>query len=374
MAKFTYTTRADGRLVKKVTIDKKPIFLYSHDKEDLKEQYITLLNDVKNNELLKTNNYNVSQYSDIWYENYIKPTKLDNSTKKMYQDCIRLYIKPEIGHIKLKNLTDLDITQMINTMTNNGITRRREVTIQTLRQILNKAIDNDLLKKNVANTVKVIKHTSEEQKPLAQNIIDLILEMPLDLDNTVFMMKFILTTGLRPEEVSPLQYKDIIDTQFISINKVVDLDSKELTIDNFTKNKDKRQVPLIDYIYNELLKRKEIAQNKLIFPNRFGKLKSRSSFRRDLERFLKTLNIYYEQKQKEINKDFKLTKENQISFTLYQLRHTYACILHKAGIPLKEAQSFTGHKDLKVLINIYTHLDEEDIKKASNQLNSFLKI
>ena len=52
-----------------------------------------------------------------------------------------------------------------------------------------------------------------------------------------------------------------------------------------------------------------------------------------------------------------------IKFTYHQLRHTYVCLLHKANIPLKEAQCFTGHKDLAVLLNIYTHLDAEDKQK-----------
>ena len=37
---FTYTTRKDGRLMKKVTISGKPIYLYSNDKDDLERQYI----------------------------------------------------------------------------------------------------------------------------------------------------------------------------------------------------------------------------------------------------------------------------------------------------------------------------------------------
>ena len=63
-----------------------------------------------------------------------------------------------------------------------------------------------------------------------------------------------------------------------------------------------------------------------------------------------------------------------IKFTYHQLRHTYACFLHKAGIPAKEAQYLTGHKDLKVLLNIYTHLDEEDKQNATEKLNNLLKV
>ena len=38
-----------------------------------------------------------------------------------------------------------------------------------------------------------------------------------------------------------------------------------------------------------------------------------------------------------------LIKKNVVNyerFTAHQLRHTYACILHKAGVPIKEAQYF----------------------------------
>ena len=371
MSKFKYTIRADGRLVKKVTINKEPVYLYSYDAKDLEAQYIKLKNDINEGEKNKNNPYTMSQYSDIWYDNYVDPTKLDNATKKMYSDCIRLYIKPEIGHIKMKYLTDLDITKMINTMTAKGITRRREVTLQVVRQIINKAIANKLLTYNVASTVKLTKHVPDEKEPLSNEVMNLVLELPNELDSSVFMMKFILTTGLRPEEVSPLLYTDILNSKEISINKVVDLDSKDLHIDNFTKNKDKRKVPLMDFIYLELERRKETSNTELIFPNIYQKLKSRSSFRRDLERFLKVLNTYYESKQKDLNKDFVLDDSNKISFTLYQLRHTYACILHKAEVPLKEAQTFTGHKDLKVLLQIYTHLDNQDIEKSKNKLNTF---
>lgn len=367
-----YTLRSDGRCAKKVTINNKPIYLCEDEVSVLYSKYIDLQYKKQNQEIIKPTTYTISQYSDIWYENYVKPTKLDNETKKMYEDCIRLYIKPTIGKIKLNKLTELDVTKMINWMTEKGITRRREVALLTLKQILKKAIANDLLRKNVANEVKIIKHVPEEKKPLNNELIELILELPNELDSSILMMKFIMTTGARPEEVSPLEKEDILDTQKVDINKVVDLESKDLKIDYYTKNKDTRQIPLISFIYNDLIELISKSDNKLLFPNTKGSLKSRYSFRRDLERFLRILNKYYEEKIKQMNPDFQLTDENKISFTLYQLRHTYACILHKAGVPLKEAQSFTGHKDLKVLLNIYTHIDEEDVENASNQLNEYV--
>ena len=46
----------------------------------------------------------------------------------------------------------------------------------------------------------------------------------------------------------------------------------------------------------------------------------------------------------------------------------------KHGIPVKEAQYLTGHKSLNVLLNIYTHLDNEDKQNATNKLNNLLNV
>lgn len=375
MAKFTYTERADGRLMKKVTINKKPIYLYSYDVEILKQQYYKLKNDdINNKKIILKNNITVAQYSDYWYEHYIENSSLANKTKKDYKDCIRLYIKPNIGNLKLLEVQEVDINDLLQNLTSKGITRRKKMTLQILNNIFKKAQKNKIIEDNPASDIKLEKYATEEKKPLSLDIINLILEMSNDLDNSVFMMKFILTTGLRLEEVSPLNQKDIIkNTKMLKVGKVVDLDDKDLKITYYTKNKDKREVPILDTIYDDLMQKVSTLNTNIIFPNTKGTLKSRTSFRRDLERFLEILNNYYEKTQKQINKDFILSEEDKIHFTYHQLRHSYACILHKAEIDLKTAQTFTGHKDLKVLLDIYTHLDEEDIKKGRNKLNNFFK-
>ena len=85
---------------------------------------------------------------------------------------------------------------------------------------------------------------------------------------------------------------------------------------------------------------------------------SEVSLRRKLESVLKS-----------INKD----RNDIIKFTLHQLRHTYVCTLYKAGIDIKQAQQWTGHKDVKVLLNIYTHLDSQDNQKSIDKVNQFLE-
>lgn len=88
---------------------------------------------------------------------------------------------------------------------------------------------------------------------------------------------------------------------------------------------------------------------------------SETSMKRKLQHVLKLLN-----------KDIKSNSSNEeIKFTYHQLRHTFACLLHKAKIDIKEAQSWTGHRTTQVLLDIYTHLDAQDKEVASQKFNEF---
>lgn len=105
---------------------------------------------------------------------------------------------------------------------------------------------------------------------------------------------------------------------------------------------------------------------------------SETSIRKLLEHTLNQINKLYKKDQLDTLLNESENKEEieenikTIKFTYHQLRHTYACMLHKAEIPVKEAQYLTGHKTLNVLLDIYTHLDNEDKQNATKKLNNLL--
>lgn len=114
--------------------------------------------------------------------------------------------------------------------------------------------------------------------------------------------------------------------------------------------------------------------SEYIFPNTLNKMMSETCLKRKLSYVLKDINLKLKSDtQKDVSENEKANCEYEdIKFTLHQLRHTYACILHKAGIDIKQAQIWMGHKDIKVLLNIYTHLDSQDNVKSIKKVNQFL--
>lgn len=367
---FTYTTRKDGRLMKRVSVDGKIKTLYSDNSKDLEKQYIEAKHLSHKGIIVDDEGITFKQWADKWLDLY-KSDK-EQATIDMYKTTLRLHINPYIGNMKLKNIKQIDIINILNEMEKKNITRRKEWALLTIKQILQSAIDNELIYKNVATSIKIKKHKSAEKRPLSTNVIDRIKKLSKN-DSDVFMILFMIYTGLRREEIVPLQYKDIdIDNKYITVNKAVHFSNNQPVIKK-TKNEDIRKVPILDILYDKLKELKEDHKSKeYVFPNKLDNMMSETTLKRKITSVLYRLNKDYKEEQIAQNEKFELNEENKIKFTYHQLRHTYVCILHKAGVDLKEAQSFTGHKTIQVLLDVYTHLDEEDKTKAIDKLNAFI--
>lgn len=325
----------------------------SMDKEEVKKKVIEFENNINRGAVINDKNIKFSDWCDTWLELY-KKKNIEQATYNMYKSVIKNYLKPELGFYKISSIKESHIMDMLNTMDKKGITRRKDIALLTVKQILEKAVDNDYVYKNVAKNIKVRRHISKEKEPIPQKYIDL-LQKYAENDSRAFLGYFMLYTGVRKEELVPLTYEDIdFQNKTLRINKAVHFEKNQPIIKN-TKNAETRYVPLVDDLFNLLENKKG-----LLFPNQKGNMMSDTTTKRKI----KYINNFIEEN---IDGDFK-------PFTAHQLRHTYACLLHKAGIPLKEAQYFMGHKDIKMLLNIYTHLDEEDKRTAGDLLNSFSKI
>jgi integrase len=55
--------------------------------------------------------------------------------------------------------------------------------------------------------------------------------------------------------------------------------------------------------------------------------------------------------------------------TAHVFRHNYATMLYYAGVPVKDAQILMGHSNIKITLDIYTHLDKNK-SNVAEKLNS----
>ena len=347
---MTYTVRKDGRLMKKITINGKTKYIYSSDVKDLYNQYNDLM-------YLKYNGININ--SNTMLKDYVLKWLEFNSagkevrTVEEYNSIINNHIIPAIGFKKIKDIKKYDVEQLLSDMQNIPTTANK--TLGYIKRILNDAIDNDIIIKNVANNVKPLKIVKNERKPLTIEEDKLLINSKHKYAPFFILMRY---TGMRKEEIIPLTVKDVdLKNKTISINKAVVLLHNQPIIKS-TKNNRIRTVPILDNIYNIVSDLIANSKNGLLFAKETdGKMLTDVAVRRHLESFLYNLNI---------------DSENPIHFTCHQLRHSYCTMLYYAGIKIKKAQALMGHSSASMVYEIYTHLDEQR-ENSINLINNYIK-
>ena len=58
--------------------------------------------------------------------------------------------------------------------------------------------------------------------------------------------------------------------------------------------------------------------------------------------------------------------------TPHHFRHTHASLLLQAGIPVKEVSERLGHKDVKITLEIYSHVMPEEQEKTASKFANFV--
>ena len=111
---FTYTTRKDGRLMKKVTINGKVKYLYSNNKEDLEKQYIEAKHMSYNGLNIDDSKITLKQWAEKWYD--VNIWQKEYNTRRSIRNLLDNHIYPELGHIKLKNLKVINIKELQKNM------------------------------------------------------------------------------------------------------------------------------------------------------------------------------------------------------------------------------------------------------------------
>lgn len=410
---MSYTIRKDGRLMKKVSINGSPKYLYSTEPADLYKQYIDVKYKTNNGITIDNNSITFGQYAKRWYE-------LNCTTKEIAtQDSIKNRIKhlnEYIENVKIKNLKPYHIQEIVTEMTKKGYTDLTKRTLAECKRILNDAVINDVIYKNVAVGIVAPKFQKNERKPLTQDEDEKVLNLALNHKYGLFILT-IRYCGLRPEEAVPLTINDIdVDNQKFVINKAVSL-ARNQPVTKTTKTLKNRRVPIPNFLFELIKKRLDYCKEnriKYIFTKETDNqaLLTKQALKTHLQTFLNDLNcdkknfkylkkqlrqlqskgkteieidtkriqeLNYKSDKKKVKLEIKYLQEliqayeenELIIFTYYQLRHSYCTMLYYAGIKIKKAQELMGDSSADVIYNIYTHLDEER-ENADELINDYI--
>ena len=192
-----------------------------------------------------------------------------------------------------------------------------------------------------------------------------------------------LLCGLRRSEMMALSW-DAVDLRARTLRvcsaAVVRKNQTEI-VDRTKTEAGERTIPICLTLYNALCAVPPERRNGLVCRSAHGKQLSAQAvssglktFCAGLERILNGEPVLQRGRRNDIPGKSSQTPRKQFGFRAHDLRHTYATFLYDAGVPVKAAQYFLGHSDIKITLDLYTHLSKEREAASRQQMVQYLDV
>ena len=207
-------------------------------------------------------------WMEHWYETHSRPTARPG-TRRIYEGCLRLYIRPGLGHIPLNRLTAKDMQQFFVWLKTEGRADQSDGetgladsqlrNIHSLcRRALERAVSENLIPQNPASGCKLPPARKGEMNVLSRESMQkLLIQAKEEKYYELFLLEF--ATGLRLGELTALQWEELnLTTGELRISKQAVVIGSELVI---TEPKTKAEVrtlllpPKVLEVFREYRKR-----------------------------------------------------------------------------------------------------------------------
>lgn len=327
--------------------------------------------------------------AEMFYKDWItywldecKVNTVERTTLENYKSNINNHIIPWLGNVKLKNLSVKEIQQFYNHLYEDGREDGKgglnPRTVQRIHTIVNSSLKHavrcEVINKNVATFVVKRKMRKFEIDPYSSEELKEFLTLTKD---EKFYSLFVVSamTGMRRGEVLALTWDDVdLVNRKISVRKslgqrkVTENERKRVIELKDTKTESsRRDIPIDKFLTDTLIEHKK---NQLELSLKIGR-----------ESFNPNNLIFCEDNGNFINPSkytnvFKSTlkKYNLRKIRLHDVRHAYATILLHEGISHKSIKDLLGHSTIVTTLDIYTHSNMSELRKATDKLSSVLMI
>lgn len=303
---------------------------------------------------------------DEWYEVWMDTCKKNcrASTKESYATHYRR-IQKALGWRKLTSLNLIILQQAINELVSDNARKNSK---KILVDMLDKAVDADLLIKNVAKQINpvITKEEKRERRVLTVKDEEMFLKQA---EGSFYYNLYVvaLDTGLRVGELMGLTWNDVdFKKKVLHVRHTLCYFRKDGTYihemhDTKTKNS-RRTIPLTQRAYDALKRQKvqkfHILVKGKIAPEGFEDLVFVTRNNRPTQQFLvqecMLLTIKHIQKT---NPEYEV-------FSPHSFRHTFATRAIENGMQPKTLQKILGHASLQMTMDLYCHVTEDTLFDA----------
>ena len=299
----------------------------------------------------------VSAWYKQWIDLYKKPKGLTEKSLKMYDEKFNGYIRPAIGHMKLKDVKDVHLQRILNSQAGRSASHVKKIRM-VLQEMFKRARQSRLIPYDPAELLELPTVKQGRRRSITEEERAAILAVA-ERHRAGLWILTLLYTGMRPGETAALTWSDV-DFDHNEIHVHAAKESGNRTIKGPKTDSGVRDIP----IHAALLPRLLAARGKPfspVFPTKAGTIQSESSMRRMWNSFRTELDLQLGAK----TKDGKIVESVVADdLTPYCLRHTFCTDLQRAGVPINNAKELMGHADIQTTANIYTHRDNATLHNS----------
>jgi len=259
---------------------------------------------------------------------------------------------PIFANKDVKKITRGEIKEFVDTLLLDLTPKRTRMILNTLRAILDIAMDYEYITINPADNIKLPKHTAMKMQPFTPDEVRILLNHSNGWFQNMIAVAFY--TGMRQGEIIALTISDI-DFQSMTIN--VDKRIAQGEIDTPKTESSIRKVPifksLLPYLQNQLeLCKKEMCFSLFFNPN------TKESFYDS-----KKLSKYW----------YNLLDECGFEHRrFYNTRHSFVTNMIRSGaVSILDVSQMVGHKTIEETISTYTKFFPEEHLKVSRNVDPF---
>ncbi len=382
MARIKNKTRSDGRLQSKVYLgDGKYKYVYASTQKELEEK----VQEVK----LKLNkgiDITAERDSfDSWGQRWLKK-KAARVSENWYKALEINYKK--LGYILTMEVTKLhrvDLEDVLDDLANQYYSERVMKSVRDIAcGVMEMCVENRVVEYNPFRNAEIPpekEKKADDRRALTQEEQSWIADTPHRAQTAAMIMMY---GGLRRGELIPLLWSDIdLKKGTITVNKSVEMLDGHPSVKPGGKTKRATRVIYIPKVLINYLSGVK-KDSLLVVHMENGAMFTSNAWRSLWDCYIKDLNIKYGDFSNILGGDGKPIKRPKSKccpggvpiviprFTAHWLRHTFITLMYLSGVDVLTAAEQAGHSDVKVTMEIYTHLDAEYKERAIRKMDDYI--
>lgn len=369
----TIRKRSDGRWEARYTLGIDPKTgkqiqksVYGKTQKEVRQKLTAITAEIDDGTYMDIPRLKTADWLNTWVTEYIGNVK--SSTRKSYQDHVRLNIIPYIGNVPLSKVTAAMIQQMYN-----ELQAEKELspkTIKNVHGVLHRALEQaqkmGYIRSDPLAAVTLPRIEKKQIKPLEDEELCAFLK---EIRGNPYELVYFVTvfTGLRQGEVLGLTWDCVnFEKQTLLINKQhgKKKGTREYCFSSL-KNDRPRVIEAADGVM-DALKKQQLRQQRWAARLKDGwGNPDNLVFTTETGRYLCNQTVYLAFK--------KIVRRLHLDATrFHDLRHTYAVNSLKSGDNIKTVQENLGHQTAAFTLDVYAHATNSMKRESANRMDQYI--